>query len=309
MKPVLIIMAAGMGSRYGGLKQIDPIDEQKHIIIDFSIYDAKKAGFDKVVFVIKKEDEQDFKEAIGDRISRQIEVSYVYQDLHNLPKGYLVPMGRTKPWGTGQAILCCRNEIKSSFAVINADDYYGKEAFSELFLFLANSQNRKQNEFAMVGYELGNTVTEHGHVARGICRVSEDMILEEICERTRIEKQNGSIVYSIDEGASYVMLHEKDTVSMNMWGFTESVFEKAEQYFCDFLDLNMMSDPLKAEFFLPDIINKLVKEEGQRVTVLPSRDQWYGVTYKEDKKMVADAIKQLKSDGAYPIHLWEESEQ
>ena len=217
-KPVLVVMAAGMGSRYGGLKQIDPVDAQGHIIMDFSIFDAVRAGFEKVVFIIKKENEKDFREAIGDRLSRQIEVSYVFQDLHNLPEGYEVPKGRVKPWGTGHAVLSCIGTVDGPFAVINADDYYGKHAFQMAYDFLASGEEEQDvYQYMMVGYKLENTLTENGHVARGVCETDEEGHLIKINERTHIEKREDCTAYTEDDGKTWVEIPEGSTVSMNMW--------------------------------------------------------------------------------------------
>lgn len=305
-KPVLVIMAAGMGSRYGGLKQIDPIDEEGHIIMDFSMYDAKKAGFDKVIFIIKKENEEDFKEAIGDRISKYMSVSYVYQELGNLPKGYEVPEGRVKPWGTGHAILSCMDEISGPFAVINADDYYGAEAFKLIYDYLASHEDDEKYRYTMVGYELGKTVTDNGHVARGICDMNEKGELVAIHERTRIEKRDGGIAFTEDDGETWTFVPADTTVSMNMWGFTKSILDELEKQFPAFLEQGLEKNPMKCEYFLPAVVSELLGEEKATVAVLKSADKWYGVTYKEDKPVVVAAIRKLKEDGLYPAHLWEE---
>ena len=235
-KPVLVIMAAGMGSRYGGLKQIDPVDDEGHIIMDFSMFDARKAGFEKVVFIIKKENEKDFRESVGDRISKYMEVSYVFQDVNDIPDGYAVPEGRTKPWGTGHAILSCRDVVDSSFAVINADDYYGAEAFKLIYDYLAAHGDDEKYRYTMVGYKLGNTVTDNGHVARGICDMNECGELVAIHERTRIEKRNGGIAYTEDDGETWIPVSEDTIVSMNMWGFTNSILKELKDRFPSFLD-------------------------------------------------------------------------
>lgn len=307
-KPVLVVMAAGMGSRYGGLKQIDPIDSAGHIIIDFSIYDAVKAGFEKVVFIIKKENEADFKEAIGDRLSKQVEVSYVFQDLHNLPEGYEVPEGRVKPWGTGHAVLSCIGEVDGPFAVINADDYYGSHAFKMAYDFLAAGQEESGvYQYMMVGYKLENTLTDNGHVARGVCVTDENDYLVEINERTHIEKREGSAAYTEDDGATWVEIPEGSTVSMNMWGFSESILKELKDRFAKFLDENLEKNPLKCEYFLPFVVDELLGEKKAVVKVLKSMDKWYGVTYKEDKPVVVAAIQSLKDQGLYPEKLWEEA--
>lgn len=306
-KPVLVIMAAGMGSRYGGLKQIDPVDDEGHIIMDFSIYDAKKAGFEKVVFIIKKENEQDFKAAVGDRISEQMEVAYVFQELGNLPAGYEIPEGRIKPWGTAHAVLSCIDEVDGPFAVINADDYYGREAFRLIYDYLDSHEDDDKYRYTMVGYKLGNTVTDNGHVARGICELGENGELLEINERTRIEKRNGGIAYSEDDGDTWTKVSADATVSMNMWGFTYSILEEIKKGFPAFLDEGLKGNPMKCEYFLPSVVSKLTGEERASVTVLKSSDKWYGVTYKEDKPTVVAAIRKMKDDGLYPQKLWKYS--
>jgi len=217
-KPVLVIMAAGMGSRYGGLKQIDPIDEQGHIIMDFSIFDAKRAGFEKVVFIIKKENEADFKEAIGNRIEKVMDVAYAYQDLHNIPEGFEVPEGRVKPWGTAHAVLSAIDEIDGPFVVINADDYYGRDAFHKIYKFLTRNEDDDKYRYAMVGYKLENTLTENGHVARGVCTVDENGHLVQVVERTRIERKGNGAAYTEDDGETWVPVATDSIVSMNLWG-------------------------------------------------------------------------------------------
>lgn len=307
-KPVLVVMAAGMGSRYGGLKQIDPVDPQGHIIMDFSIFDAVRAGFEKVVFIIKKENEADFRGAIGDRLSSQIEVAYVFQDLHNLPKGYEVPEGRVKPWGTGHAVLSCIDEIDGPFAVINADDYYGRHAFQMAYDFL--SENHEEDgiyRYMMVGYKLENTLTENGHVARGVCVTDEEGHLVKINERTHIEKRGEGAAYTEDDGATWVEIPEGSTVSMNMWGFSASILKELKDRFSAFLDANLEKNPLKCEYFLPFVVDELLGEGKATVKVLKSMDKWYGVTYKEDKPVVVNAIQRMKDEGLYPQNLWEEA--
>lgn len=306
-KPVLVVMAAGMGSRYGGLKQIDPVDPQGHIIMDFSIYDAVKAGFEKVIFIIKKENEADFKKAIGDRLSRQIEVAYVFQSIENLPEGYEVPEGRVKPWGTGHAVLSCIGEIDGPFAVINADDYYGRHAFLMAYDFLtSNEEEEGTYQYMMVGYRLENTLTENGHVARGVCVTNEEGNLLKINERTHIEKKDDGAAYTEDDGATWVKIPEGSIVSMNMWGFSASILRELKERFSVFLDANLITNPLKCEYFLPFVVDELLKEKKATVRVLKSMDRWYGVTYKEDKPVVVNAIQKMKEDGLYPQNLWEE---
>lgn len=305
-KPVLVIMAAGMGSRYGGLKQIDPVDEQGHIIMDFSIFDAKRAGFEKVVFIIKKENEEDFKEVIGKRMAKHMEVAYVYQDLNNLPEGFSVPEGRVKPWGTAHAVLSAIDEIDGPFAVINADDYYGRHAFQTIYDYLSTHEDDDKYRYTMVGYELQNTVTDNGHVARGICQVSADGKLEGIQERTRIEKRDGKIAFTEDDGETWTYVSGETLVSMNMWGFTRSILEEIKAGFPAFLEKGLVENPMKCEYFLPTVVDNLEKAGRAEVSVLSSKDKWFGVTYKEDKPVVVEAIKKMKEDGLYPEKLWGE---
>ena len=306
-KPVLVVMAAGMGSRYGGLKQIDPVDKEGHIIMDFSIYDAVRAGFKKVVFIIKEENEADFKAAIGDRMSKIVEVAYVFQDLNNLPEGYSVPEGRVKPWGTGHAILSCLDEVDGPFAVINADDYYGSHAFQMAYDFLSQNEDGDTYSYMMVGYKLENTLTDNGHVARGVCVTDEEGHLVKINERTHIEKREGGAAYTEDDGKTWVEIPEGSTVSMNMWGFSASILKELKDRFAKFLDENLEGNPLKCEYFLPFVVDELLTEKKATVKVLKSMDKWYGVTYKEDKPVVVAAIQKLKDEGLYPQKLWEEA--
>lgn len=299
-KPVLVIMAAGMGSRYGGLKQVDPVDAQGHIIIDFSIYDAIEAGFEKVVFIIKKANEKVFKEAIGKRVEKKIQVEYVYQELDKLPEGFQIPEGREKPYGTGHAILCCKDVIDGPFAVINADDYYGKHAYKVIYDYLVNHQDDEKYRYTMVGYALKNTLTDNGHVARGICETDAEGFLTDIHERTHIEKRNGGAAYTEDDGVTWNELPMESTVSMNMWGFSESIIKELEQGFQKFLKEELPENPLKGEYFLPFAVDELLQQGKASVKVLTSMDKWYGVTYKEDKEMVVNAIAGLKKSGLYP---------
>lgn len=304
-KPVLVVMAAGMGSRYGGLKQIDPVDKEGHIIMDFSIFDAVKAGFEKVVFIIKKENEQDFRAAIGDRLSEKIKVSYVFQELTNLPEGYVVPEGRVKPWGTGHAIMSCMGEIDGPFVVINADDFYGSHAFQVAYDYLTTHQDEEGiYRYMMVGYRLENTLTDNGHVARGVCEMDAQGYLADIHERTHIEKRGNGAAYTEDEGKTWIPISGDATVSMNMWGFSESILEELQSRFSAFLEENLEKNPLKCEYFLPFVVDELLKEGRATVAVEKSQDKWFGVTYKEDKPMVMAAIQNLKDQGVYPAHLW-----
>lgn len=305
-KPVLVIMAAGMGSRYGGLKQIDPIDEHGDKIIDFSIYDAMEAGFEKVVFIIKKGIEEAFKEQIGDRISRHVQVEYVYQELDKIPAGFHIPEGREKPWGTGHAILCCKDVVDGPFAVINADDYYGKSAFKTIYDQLSSEEDDGKYQYTMVGYQLSNTLTENGHVARGVCSMDARHKLTDIHERTKIEKHGHQIEYTEDDGATWIPLSDDTIVSLNLWGFTKSMLGELDRRFAAFLDREVPGNPLKCEYFLPFVVDELLKEQKAEVTVLQSVDRWYGVTYKEDKALVVKAIRDLKNQGLYPDQLWED---
>lgn len=306
-KPVLVIMAAGMGSRYGGLKQIDPIDEQGHIIMDFSMYDAREAGFEKVIFIIKKEDEADFRSVVGDRMERIMDVSYAYQDLHNLPEGYELPEGRTKPWGTAHAVLSCKGMIDGPFAVINADDYYGRDAFQVIYNYLASHEDDEKYRYTMVGYELMNTLTENGHVARGVCAMNRDGELVGITERTRIEKRGDGAAFTEDEGKTWTDLPADTTVSMNMWGFTAGILDEIDRGFAAFLEEGLAKNPMKCEYFLPTVVSALLEAGRASVAVLHSKDKWYGVTYKEDKPVVMNAIRKMKEDGVYPDNLWEDA--
>ena len=277
-KPVLVIMAAGMGSRYGGLKQIDPIDEQGHIIMDFSIFDAKRAGFEKVVFIIKKQDEADFKEAVGNRMEKLMDASYAYQDMANIPEGFEVPEGRVKPWGTAHAVLSAIDAVDGPFAVINADDYYGSEAFKQIYDYLSTHEDDEKYRYTMVGYKLENTVTDNGHVARGICTMNEAGELVKIEERTRIEKRNGGIAFTEDDGATWTEVPGETVVSMNMWGFTRSILDEIKEGFPAFLEKGLKENPMKCEYFLPSVVSDLLGEERATVSVLTSADKWYGVT-------------------------------
>lgn len=303
-KPILMIMAAGMGSRYGGLKQIDPVDEEGHMIIDFSMYDAKRAGFEKVIFIIKKEDEEDFKEAVGNRMEKYMKVSYAYQSVEDIPEGFERQKDRTKPWGTAQAVLSAHNQIDGPFAVINADDYYGVHAFQTIYDYLSTHGDDDKYRYAMVGYRLKNTVTDNGHVARGVCEINERGELTEVIERTRIEKRGGSIAYTEDGGTTWNELSPDKIVSMNMWGFTKSILEEIKAGFPAFLEKGLKENPLKCEYFLPAVVSRLLLENRAGVKVLESEDTWYGVTYKEDKKVVEKAIRKFKEEGIYPENLW-----
>ena len=305
-KPVLVIMAAGLGSRYGGLKQMDPMDAYGNLIIDFSIYDAIRAGFEKVVFIVKEANAQDFKDTIGKRISPFIETEYVFQDMADIPEGYVIPEGRVKPWGTGHAILACAEVVKAPFAAINADDYYGPEAFKQIYDFLAAAQDGEKYQYAMIGYLIENTVTEHGTVARGVCAM-KDGYLTKIDERTKIEKRPYGAAFTEDDGRTWTDLPAGTPVSMNFWGFTPGIMDELKARFVNFLDkvADGSEDPMKGEFFIPKVVGELVDEDKAEVKVLTSRDRWYGVTYKEDKPGVMAALQELKDAGVYPEMLWQ----
>ena len=306
-KPVLVVMAAGMGSRYGGLKQIDPVGVCGEAILDFSLFDAYAAGFETAVIIIKEEIKEDFMELVGKRLEKcPLEIRYAYQELDKLPEGYEVPEGRTKPWGTSHAILCAREAIDGApFAVVNADDYYGQDAYKVIYDFLANNEDGEKFSYCMVGYELGKTVTDNGSVARGVCVTNEEGYLVTVTERTRIEKYEGGIHFTEDDGATWTELTEETTVSMNLWGFTESFIDEAEATFPAFLDVVIGKNPGKAEFFLPSTVSKLLAEDRATVKVLHSADKWYGVTYAADKPVVVAALKEKTAEGKYPAEgLW-----
>ncbi len=299
MEPTLVILSAGIGSRFGGLKQIKAVDDHGHAIIDFSLYDAWRAGFRRVAFVIKHEIEEDFKAAIGRRMEKYYDVSYVFQQLDRLPEGCAVPEGRVKPWGTGHAVACCADVIDGPFAVINADDFYGPSAFEALYSFL--KEERPANEHAMVAYLLRNTVTENGYVARGVCRV-EDGFLTGVTERTHIEKRGADAVYT-EDGEHYVDLSGGSPVSMNCWAFGPEMMDELVARFPAWFAENAEKNPVKGEYFLPSVANALIQEGLATVRVLPCTETWYGITYKEDLPFVIDAIAALREKGVYPETL------
>ena len=303
-KPVLVIMAAGMGSRYGGMKQLDPVGDHGQLIIDYSIYDAHRAGFDTVIFVIKEENEADFRSCIGDRVSRVMDVRYAFQRKDDLPEGYSAPSERVKPWGTAQAALAARHLIDGPFAILNADDYYGPKAFQLIYDYLCSHPDGELYEYAMIGYLLKNTVTENGSVARGICAVDDEGILREVIERTAIEKDGGGARFTEDGGKSWTPLSGDTTVSMNIWGFTRSFLDEALARFPAFLDRALAEDPIKAEYYLPGVVEQLILEGRARVRVLLSEDKWYGVTYRADKPAVVAALADKTRAGLYPDELW-----
>ena len=300
-EPTLVIMAAGMGSRFGGLKQMTPVDEEGHFIIDFSLYDAYQAGFRRVAFIIKREIEQTFRETIGARMEKWFHVDYVYQELDRLPEGFAVPEGRKKPWGTAHAVACCRGVVEGPFAVINSDDFYGRGAYEAIFRFLTESE--APHHYAMLGYQLRNTVTEFGSVARGVCHVQDGMLLD-ITERTKIFKRGQDAAYT-EDGETFVPLSGDSLVSMNFWGFTPEILDEIWDAFPAFLAENLPVNPEKCEFYLPTFVGSRLAEGKVRVRVLPCMETWHGVTYKEDLDSVKSAIGALKREGTYPARLWE----
>ena len=302
-EPILLIMAAGMGSRYGGLKQMDPVGPDGETILDYSVFDARRAGFKRVIFLIKHAIEEDFKRLVGDRISRHMEVSYAFQELDALPEGYRAPEGRVKPFGTGHAVLCCKELIDAPFAVINADDYYGPRAFQQAYLALTRLRDDEKMRYMMVAYLLKNTLTENGYVARGVCETNPDGTLKEIHERTHIISSCDGPLYT-EDGETYRKLAPESPVSMNMWGFTVSLVRELEKRFPVFLDTTLKENPLKGEFFLPFVVNELLEEKRATVEVLKSEDRWWGVTYQEDKPQVRAALTALSEQGLYPSPLW-----
>ena len=297
----LLIMAAGMGSRYGGMKQIDHVDEEGHKIIDFSIYDAKKAGFTKVVFVIKKENLEIFRREIGDAVSKYIDVEYAFQELSDIPDSFNVPEGREKPWGTAHAVLSARNEIHEPFAVINADDFYGRDAFIKAYEFLAQTDD---GHYAMIAYELKNTLTENGTVSRGICDVSDTGLLTSVTERTKIRRARDEAEYTEDDGNTWSHLPGNAATSMNFWCFAEDFMGRIGAHFERFLKEEVAKNPLKSECYLPTVVSALLSEGKCDVQVIKTSDKWHGVTYKEDKPALTEAIREMKRDGLYPQSLW-----
>ncbi len=303
MGVTLIVLSAGMGSRFGGLKQIEPIGPSGEVIADYSVFDAKRVGFDKVVFVIKPEMEETFRERISDRISRHIDVELAFQELSYLPEGFTVPMNREKPWGTGHAALCCRSFVDGPCAVINADDFYGYSAFSELYNYLSNVKDESDFfNYCMVGYELDNTVSEKGYVSRGACSLDSENNLTDINELLKITKTEDGIFYEEDE--KKLPLYGSLIVSMNCWGFQKSFFKEADKSFVKFLNGLNDKNQLTAEFYLPNIIKDLLSQNKARVKVLRGKDKWYGFTYKEDREIVVNAISELIKQGVYPDNLW-----
>lgn len=306
-EPILLVMAAGMGSRYGGLKQIDPVGPAGEVILDYSIYDARKAGFKRVIFLIKHEIEEEFKEKVGRHIEKFMEVQYAFQDVSMIPAGFTVPEGRKKPWGTAHAVLCCKDCIDAPFAAINADDYYGTESFRMAYDFLTKVQTRENQgkaHFMMVGYMLCNTLTENGFVSRGVCSVDENGLLSEVCERTHIISTCDGPMFTLD-GNTYTILPKNTVVSMNMWGFTPDILENLERDFTDFQIEQVPKNPLKAEHYLPSTVSRMVNDGSADVKVYPCEDKWYGVTYHEDRAVVMEAFRKMTDSGIYPAKLWD----
>jgi len=304
--PVLVVMAAGMGSRYGGLKQIDPVGSHGEAILDYSIYDAYEAGFRTAVIVIKEAIREDFMATVGARLANSpMEIRYAYQEIHKLPEGFCVPEGRTKPWGTAHAVLCAAEAVDGApFAAINADDYYGKEALRKIYQFLASARDTDTYNYCMVAYFLQTAVTENGYVSRGVCQPDENGFLQSVVERTRIEKYEGGIHYTADEGETWVDLPANTPVSMNMWGFTGSFMAELRARFPLFLQEDMPKNPQKAEMYLPSAVSSLIEAGKATVKVLRTDDKWYGVTYAADKPMVIAALQGLTAEGKYPDGLW-----
>jgi len=300
MKPTLFVLAAGMGSRYGGLKQLDGLGPNGETIMDYSIYDAIRGGFGKVVFVIRHSFEKEFQEIVLNKFSKAIDVEVVFQEINSLPQGFSPHPQRVKPWGTNHAVLMGKNVIKEPFAVINADDYYGEESFKILVNFLQSIEG-KQNEYCMVGYHVGNTLSESGAVSRGVCSVDEEGYLTSVVERTQIESQGGQIQYKDEHGIAD-FLEENTLVSMNMWGFTPDYFDYSEEFFKTFLSEN--ANNLKSEFYIPTVVNALIQNNQAKVKVLDTPSKWFGVTYAEDKSQVVMKINKLVRKGVYPENLW-----
>ena len=304
-KPILVVMAAGMGSRYGGLKQIDPVGSCGEAILDYSLFDAYEAGFETAVIIIKEAIKKDFMETVGKRLEKApIQIRYAYQEMEKIPEGFSIPEGRVKPFGTSHAVLCARKEIDGApFAVINADDYYGKSAFRVIYDYLASAKDGEKADYCMVGYLLGNTVTENGSVARGVCQADGQGYLADIVERTRIEKYAGGIHFT-EDGENWEDLAEDTIVSMNMWGLTPGFLDALQQEFPDFLKNQLPVNPQKAEFLLPRSVDTLIKTGKATVKILKTTDRWYGVTYAADKPQVVAALAKLTAEGKYPDGLW-----
>lgn len=304
MDKTLVILAAGMGSRYGGLKQIDPVGPNNSIIIDYSVYDAVKAGFNKIVFIIKKENLELFKEVIGDKVAKHVKVKYVFQSTDFLPEGFTAPEGRVKPWGTAHALYCCKGVVNEPFVVINSDDFYGSGAFSSLSKWIDETEfTTAPYKFAMAGYYLKNTLTDNGTVSRGVCEVDENGQLVDVVERTKIQRVNGVVSYT-EDGETWFELPEEAFASMNCWCFMPELIDEIEKYFIEFLSTEAVENPLKSEFYIPLLVRDMLNAKKCTVDVIETDDKWFGVTYKEDKPDVVKSINALVNEGKYPEKLW-----
>jgi len=303
MKPTLLLLAAGMGSRYGGLKQLDGLGPNGETIMDYSIYDAIKAGFGKIVFVIRKDFEKDFKEKILSKYEGHIPAELVFQSLDALPEGFAVPEGREKPWGTNHAVMMAKDVIKEPFCVINCDDFYNRDSFMVIGNFLSELPDNAKNAYAMVGFRVGNTLSENGTVARGVCSTDENELLTTVVERTEIMRVDGKVCYK-DEQGQWVAIADNTPVSMNMWGFTPDYFDYSEAYFKEFLSEEKNRTNLKAEFFIPLMVNKLVNDKTATVKVLDTTSKWFGVTYSADREGTVERIQSLINEGVYPAKLF-----
>lgn len=301
VKPILVIMAAGLGSRFGGLKQITPVDEAGHILMDYSIFDAMRAGFGRVVLIIKPELEKDFTDVILSRLNGQVQVDFAYQTPDKLPAGFSIPEGRTKPWGTAHAVLCAKDQIDAPFCVINADDFYGRDSFATIARFL--TEEAAPASHAMVGYRIENTLTENGHVARGICRIDDQGMLLSVTERTHIEPREGGAAYT-EDGENFTFVPAGTYVSMNMWGFHPAILDEIDARFAPWLKANLPVNPLKCEYFLPLIPNQLLEEGKATVKVTPTHERWYGMTYANDMPDIRAALGRMRQEGVYPEQLW-----
>ncbi len=302
-EPILLIMAAGMGSRYGGLKQMDPIGPAGEVILHYSVYDAMRAGFKRVVFLIKHEIEADFRRMVGDPVARHMEVRYAFQELDKLPPPYTVPAGRTKPWGTSHAVLCCADLLDAPFAAINADDFYGPESFKIAYDYLVHAEDGEKPNWMMVGYRLANTTTANGYVSRGVCQVDDNGFLTGVDERLHIVESSDGPLYT-EDGELYHRLSPDAPVSMNLWGFTDSFLREIKEGFPVFLEKALKENPMKGEYLLPVTVNDALKAGRARVQVLPTPAKWYGVTYPEDRPGVVEAIRRMTDEGMYPEDLW-----
>jgi len=303
-EPTLIVMAAGMGSRYGGLKQVEKMTETGEIILDFSLYDAMMAGFKRAVFVIREEHRDIFRELVDERAGRFMEIEYAYQKLDDIPEGAEIPEGREKPWGTGHAIYACRELIDGPFAVINADDYYGPQGFVDIYEYLTSHEDDDKMKFCMAGYILGNTITENGHVARGVCEMDENNFLTSITERTKIMHQPDGISFTEDDGKTWTVLPDDTLVSMNFWGLSAGMIQAIGDGMDEFFEKQVPANPLKSEYLLPTIIDGLIHSARAEVKVLPCHEKWCGVTYKEDTETVKAELQSKKDKGLYPEKLW-----